>query len=432
LSYTDLIREAQEAVVKIRSIKEAEAALLPYVPLVSQLSGKDTTLDRIRPLMDLLGNPQDQLKVIHIAGTSGKTSTAYYMSALLSAAGKKTGLTVSPHVDSITERVQINGKPMPEADFYRELGTFLEVIKRAGQRPSYFELLYAFALWTLARQNVDYAVVETGVGGLYDATNIASRPDKVCIITDIGFDHTHLLGNTLSEIASQKIGIVHSQNHVFTYRQPDEAMEVIEQWTGDYQAYLHVIDEEAASAPDTMPAYQQRNWQLAYAAYEYLAERDKLQHLTSQVLGKTRQIRIPGRMEIKRLNGKTIVMDGAHNAQKMAAFIDSFKRLYPDVKPAVLLALKTGKEYEELAPLFISWASRVIVTTFDTSQDLPVKSTDPEILAEAFRSAGVANVESIPGHQAAFQALLAVPDKVCIITGSFYLLSQIRNNEHLV
>ncbi|HMH31066.1 MAG TPA: bifunctional folylpolyglutamate synthase/dihydrofolate synthase, partial [Methylomirabilota bacterium] len=130
----------------LHNIQEAESALLPYVPLVGQVKA-DTTLDRVWPLMELLGNPQDQLKTIHIAGTSGKTSTAYYMAALLAASGKKVGLTVSPHVDSVTERVQINGQPIPEELFCQELGEFLEIIEQAAQKPSYFELLYAFAIW---------------------------------------------------------------------------------------------------------------------------------------------------------------------------------------------------------------------------------------------------------------------------------------------
>jgi dihydrofolate synthase/folylpolyglutamate synthase len=421
--------------VTIRNIQEAEAALHAYVPRMKRLTPKDTMLDRIQPLMDMLGNPQNELKIVHIAGTSGKTSTAYYMAALLEAAGQRVGLTVSPHVDSITERVQINGQPISEADFCSELGVFLEIVEKAEKKPSYFELLYAFTIWVLTRQKVDYAVIETGVGGLHDATNVATRADKVCVITDISLDHTHLLGNTLTAIATQKIGIVHDGNHVFMYQQDDEIMAVVRHWIGHHQAPLHIVDERGGQNPEAgfgdMPQYQQRNWMLAYNVYEYLRLRDNLQYLTSQVLTKTRQIRIPGRMDIKQINGKTIIMDGAHNVQKMAAFIDSFRKLYPDTKPAILLALKTGKEYQEVVPLLAPFADRIIVTTFDTSQDLPVKSIDPEILVKALNDAGMTKAESINDHQAAFQALIALPDKVCVITGSFYLLSQIRNNKHL-
>jgi len=428
MSYTDLTRDIKETVVTINNLEDAERALSAYVPASSHMTTKDTTLDRIRPLMQLLGNPQDRLKIVHVAGTSGKTSTAYYIAALLEAAGKEVGLTVSPHVDSITERIQLNGQPMAEPDFCREMGTFLELVRKAGQKPSYFELLYAFVLWVLTRQNIDYAVVETGLGGLYDATNVASRPDKVCVITDIGFDHQQLLGNTLTEIATQKAGIIHEYNAVFMYKQNQAVMEAIAQWTADHKAALHVVEKPSQEQGGDLPAYQQRNWNLAYRVYKYLQKRDNLQRLTSQELTRTQKIRIPGRMEIRQTNGKTLIMDGAHNAQKMTAFIDSFQRLYPDARPAVLLALKTGKEYQDVAPLLAPLVARVIVTTFNTSQDLPVRSMDPGQLAEAFRSAGAAEVKVIADSQAALQALLATPDNIRIITGSFYLLGQIRNN----
>jgi len=418
----------------IQTILEAEAALQPYVPLVKELTGKDTTLKRIQPLMQLLGNPQDRLRIVHIAGTSGKTSTAYYMAALLTAGGKKTGLTVSPHVDSITERVQVNGKPLSEADFCEKLRHFLKIIEPVKQKPSYFELLYAFALWVFADEQVDYAVVETGVGGLHDATNVAERPDKVCIITDIGFDHMKLLGSTLPEIASQKIGIVHSGNQAFTYRQSDEVMAVFEAWTQQQGAEMTVVTEPTEVQPfdAELPDYQRRNWWLAYQTFLYLAQRDSLSNLTSQELQETQQVLVPGRMEVTLVSGKKIVMDGAHNQQKLTAFIASFRHAYPGVKPVVLVAFKEDKAYQSVAPLLASFADQFIVTTFNTSQDLPVKSVDPELVAKALRTAGAKDVESIPDQQQALQALLAATRTVGVITGSFYLLSQIRSTKLLV
>lgn len=415
----------------IKDLRQAEQELMAFVPASPRLTSKDTILDRILPLMELLGNPQDRLKVVHIAGTSGKTSTAYYMAALLGGTGQKVGLTVSPHVDSITERIQINGKAISEELFCAELGEFLEIVRQAAHQPSYFELVYAFTMWVLARQGVDYAVVETGVGGLHDATNVVSRTDKVCAITDIGFDHTHLLGNSLPLIAAQKVGIVHDGNHIFMYRQADEIMAVIERWTKQHHAPLHIVKPLKTDASKSMPDYQQRNWQLARTIYSYLLERDHLKSLTRQVLEATQHVQVPGRMDVREANNKTVVMDGAHNIQKMKAFVDSFHRLYPGAKPAVLLALKEGKEYEELVPLLAPLAGRIIVTTFKTSQDLPVKSMKPELLAEALKKGGAAQVESLPDQKDAFQALMAAPEKICVITGSFYLLGQIRNNEHL-
>jgi dihydrofolate synthase/folylpolyglutamate synthase len=423
---------------EIRNFAEANAALLPYVPLVAQLTGKDTTLDRIRPLMKLLGDPQNRTRIVHIAGTSGKTSTAYFMAALLQSTGKRVGLTVSPHVDSIAERVQLDGKPLGEEEFCKDLSSFLEIIDQLEEKPSYFELLYAFSFWIFQRANVDYAVIETGMGGLHDATNVAERADKLCIITDIGYDHMHVLGKTLPEITAQKAGIIHDHNPVVMYKQAPEITQVVTDWSEAHAAHLLLTTEEAERAAydsmfdADMPEYQQRNWLLAYCAYRFLMTRDNLPLLTDDKLALTQHIQVPGRMDKRSVAGKTIIMDGAHNAQKMAMFLTSFQHTYPGVKPAFLLALKEGKEPQDIGPLLAPLASSVIVTTFQSSQDLPAISQNPEKLAALLVATGVQNVQVISDQHAAYEALLASPEQVIIITGSFYLLSQLRQAEGLI
>ncbi len=415
----------------LQTLGDAEQALRPYVPLVAQLTGADTTLQRIKPLMKLLGNPEQKLKIIHIAGTSGKTSTSYYIAGLLQAAGQKVGLTVSPHVDKLSERVQINGQPLSDLDFCAELEIFLKLVKSADQAPSYFELLYAFAIWEFARQQVDYAVVETGMGGLYDATNVAARADKVCVITDIGYDHMHILGDTLPEIAAQKIGIVHSGNVALTYQQSPEIMAVFSDWTSQHQAQLIELYETALQADyghelAELPMFQRRNWLLAREVYIYLQTRDSLPVLSKDSERSTQRLQVPARMEISQVAGKTIIMDGAHNEQKMTAFVSSFRDRYPAARPAILVALKAGKEYHAVSPILANLASRIIVTTFDTSQDLPAQSMDPELFAKALRVAGAKNVEIVADQRKAYDTLMALSETVYIITGSFYLLSQLR------
>lgn len=414
----------------ITNLQEAEAALLPYVPLVSQAAGKATTLKRIKPLMELLGHPEDSFKAVHIAGTSGKTSTAYFMAALLKAAGKKAGLTVSPHVDRLNERVQIDGRPLDETKFCAELGEFLEIIKDIADPPTYFELLYAFAIWVFARQGVDYAVVETGMGGLYDATNVITRPDKVCVITDIGYDHMHILGNTLPEIAAQKVGIVHEGNTVCMYEQSAEIMEVIKEWCDGHHASLHTTDEAAERAQASidlggLPAYQQRNWLLAYYVYRLVQQRDRLPALHGGQLAQT-LVQVPARMEIVQRGDKTIVMDGAHNLQKMTAFVDSFRQRFPDKRPLIIVAFKEGKQYSETLPLLTALSDQFIVTTFATSQDLPARSVDPGELARRLTEARAMSMDVVPEHGEALAAALQQPAEVIVITGSFYLLSQLR------
>jgi len=421
--------------VIIRNLREVNDALAPYIAKTSRLFDDDLKLERVHALLKPLGNPHEKLRIVHLAGTSGKTSTSYYTAELLRAAGKKVGLTVSPHVDSINERVQIDGKPLPEAVFCKELGDYLDIVEdiAKSQSPSYFELLAAFAFWIFARHEVDYVVLETGLGGMYDASNVARRSDKVCIITDIGFDHMHVLGNTLSEIAAQKAGIIHDHNQVFMYKQSVDIMRSIRKRVKEQQAHLHLLDEHAerriwqADLSD-MAEYQQRNWLLAFATYRHLEKRDGLKHLTRQVLLKAQAIQVPGRMDIKEVDGKTLIMDGAHNNQKITTFINSFHRLYPGEKPAVLLSLRDTKDYHDLIPLLIPFAGRIIATAFETSQDSLVRSMDPEELGKAIREAGFEQVTVIPNLREAYDTLLASPEKICLITGSFYLLNQIRNN----
>lgn len=146
----------------IENFAEARKVLSAFVP-----TGKPApyTLNRMFRLMKLLGDPQENYHVIHVAGTSGKTSTSYYLAALLAKSDKKVGLTVSPHVDEVNERLQINLKPLSEKDYTKALSEFLEIIHKARINPTYFELLIAFAFWEFARQKVDYAVVEVGLGG---------------------------------------------------------------------------------------------------------------------------------------------------------------------------------------------------------------------------------------------------------------------------
>src|ERR1039458_9121958 len=296
--------------------------------------------------------------------------------------------------------------------------------------PSYFELLYAFAIWVFEKRQVDYAVIETGLGGLFDATNVTRRSDKVCIITDIGHDHTHILGETLPEIATQKIGIAHTGNQVFSFEQEPDVMRVFEDYTRQQKADLHITTEghehqHFGDELNAMPAYQQRNWLLAHAVYDFIQNRDKLPGLTSIEFGGTRGIKIPARLEIKQHQGKTIVMDGAHNEQKMTAFVDSFRQLYPGDRPVVMLALKESKDYEQVVPVVAKLTDHVILTVFNTTQDLPARSIDPAKLAKAFATSNLKIIEVVRDQQAAFQALLKAPAKTAVITGSFYLLSQI-------
>jgi dihydrofolate synthase/folylpolyglutamate synthase len=343
---------------QISNFAEANDALQPYIDQVKVLTGRDTTFDRVGPLMERVGNPHELLKIIHVAGTSGKTSTCYFLADMLKSSGVMTGLTVSPHVDVITERVQINGMPLSEAEFCQNLSEFLELVGDVRPLSSYFELIYVFAFWEFVRHGVEYAVVETGMGGLYDATNIARQRNKVCVITDIGYDHMHLLGHTLPEIAAQKAGIIHEGNDVFLYTQSEEVMRAVHERVAAKGATLHELNEadEAQKIEvliDALPLFQRRNWLLAKQVYEHVAERDGLQELSNEQFAMTQAIIVPARMQAVQLGGKSCIMDGAHNPQKMQALVESYQAQYSGQKATVVLALKDSKEYKDVVDILL-------------------------------------------------------------------------------
>lgn len=406
--------------MKFTSVEEVEKALEPLVAAASLTTGRDITTERTYALAALAGNPQDSLRVVHVAGTSGKTSTSYYTAGLLNATGKKVGLTVSPHITSITERVQINGLPLPDDKFCAYMSEFLpQVIIDKNDLPSYFEVMMVFALWVFAREGVDYAVVETGLGGLHDSSNICRREDKLCIITDIGFDHTHVLGNTIEAITAQKAGIIAPRNHVVMHEQEDAVMDVVRAVASREQATLTVI-------PSTEHAdYQDRNFALALAAYAQLIHRDRLAIPNEGVLQQIRQLQVPGRLEVVTRRGVQIVRDGAHNEQKMYALVRTLQAKYPGRKWAVVLAMKQSKDYKSVIALLAPIVRRAVVTQFHLSQDTPIESIEPGVLAQEFAKYGIEVTEQ-PTVTAAVDFLIDADEPDILVTGSLYAVAEVQ------
>jgi dihydrofolate synthase/folylpolyglutamate synthase len=413
------------------SLADAEAALNEYIPESRIVTGQNISVQRMRGLMEALGNPHERLRIIHVAGTSGKTSTAYYIAAMLQAAGKHVGLTVSPHIDGINERVQVNLEPLPEADFCRELGEFLEMLERYEPRPTYFELLIAFALWYFDKIGVDYAVVETGIGGLHDGTNVAQDPDKICIITEIGYDHTDLLGNSLKEIAGQKAGIIHAGNHTFMHGQSPEIDGVVRARADKVSATLHIADPDTINGPTSkeslggLPIFQRRNWTLAYEAFRYVCDRDEIAMSDTQ-LKATTGTTIPGRMERRTLDGKDLIIDGAHNGQKMNALAESVQTAYPGVKAAVLLCVKKGLSYKDVMQALQPITSKLIISSLRPQQDLPADDSMVREVASLAANGGFDRVIAEPDIGRAVQSLKESEEELLVATGSFHLVAYLH------
>jgi len=196
-------------------------------------------------------------------------------------------------------------------------------------------------------------------------------------------------------------------------------------------AQLHQIDASYQQEPEhlkDLPEYQQRNWHLAHEVFSAIKARDLIMEISEPGLQQAMHIQVPGRMDQKEFSNKTIVMDGAHNGQKMHAFVSSFKRRYPGKKVPVLLSLKTGKDYQEVLPLLEGITTKLILTTFAGSQDTKVTSITPDELAQAATQFSFEEVITEPDQDKAYENLLNEPGELCIITGSFYLIGQLRQN----
>ena len=389
--------------------------------------GWEYSFERVERFMESIHNPQDNLRVIHVAGTSGKTSTASFAASLLKTTGKKVGLLISPHITELNERIQIDMRPLDETTFCEGLATFLELISESGFELTYFEILYAYGYWEFYRQQVDYAVVEVGLGGLLDATNVVHRADKVCVITDIGFDHMKMLGHTLPEIAAQKAGIIQPHNVVFCHAQAPEIMKVIEGRAQEQQAELWMAEEKPTVPVPFLPLFQRRNFSLALQVVVFVAERDKLQLPDPHVLQRAAAITIPARMEILHVHGKTVILDGAHNGQKMAALRESIQAQFANQPVATLFAfVKSSEERVQLTVAELAKVTQqVIATEYSPTPDSPHHSLPAETVASACREVGL-TATPVSDVVDALQDLLARPEPVLLVTGSFYLASYVR------
>jgi dihydrofolate synthase / folylpolyglutamate synthase len=358
----------------------------------------EPSTDRIRDLVDLLGNPQHAYPVIHLSGTNGKTSTARMIDELLRELGLRTGRFTSPHLESVTERICLDGEPVSADRFaaaYRELAPYLELVdRRHNVRLSYFEVLVAMAYSVFADAPVDVAVVEVGMGGTWDATNVADA--KVAVITPIALDHTDYLGDTLAEIAAEKAGIIKPGTFTVVARQPAEAAEVVLQRAADIGAPVAregiefgVHDRQLAVggqqlllrgltgeyADIVLPlhgAHQADNAACAVAAVEAFVGGGREPLDAAAVRDALARVASPGRIEVVR-RSPTIMVDAAHNpagAQALAVAVQeefSFTRLVGVV--AVLGDKDVRGILAELEPLLAT----VVVTENSSPRRLPVE-----------------------------------------------------------
>jgi dihydrofolate synthase / folylpolyglutamate synthase len=404
-------------------------------------------LERMRTLLKKLGNPQDSFRSIHIAGTKGKGSTCAMIASMLQAAGYKTGLYSSPHLVDVRERMCINGDTISHADFVRLVRLIEPVVRRMKPTPTYFDVLTALAFKWFAEQKVDLAVVETGLGGRLDSTNVL-KPE-VTGITSISKDHMAQLGSTISRIAEEKAGIFKSGIPAITVQQDPEAEVVLKRVadkvgapfdvTGKSIEFSYRFESSRMLGPHnrvclTTPLskfehlavpllgeHQAINCGLALAVIDKLKARG-IQISDARAMEGLAKTTIAGRMEML---GQTprVVADGAHNAASVDAMMRAIGQHIPYDSMVVIFGCCADKDVGGMLERITSGADKVIFTRVDN-----IRSADPNELAMRYTELYGKMAQVAPTLEDALAiAYRAVTkeDLICI-TGSFYLVGEAK------
>lgn len=393
--------------------------------LIAYPPEKHNRLVYVAHILETLGSPQNQIPAVHIAGTSGKGSTAYYTTSLLNQAGYTTGTLVSPHIASVAERSLINGQPLHEQEYLHYFQKFASFCAANNLHLSYFEFLTIFSFWLFKEMGIDYIIIEVGIGGRLNTTNVISRSPTVRVITDIGLDHTELLGNTLTEIAQEKAGIIHQSDSVVMNRQASEIETIIRQHAEEQHTQFSITSPVTSEFLKILPDFQQRNWTLAYRAVEKRLALDKKPPLPKEALEKSVYITIPGRLEKRNVDGVNIIFDVAHNPQKIRALVDSLRKLCPDKKPIFVVAFGQNKHSSLAESLAIidNLVQLAYATTFSANYGKNHRHVPPETIRHVMKSAVEIEYSPTLALEKAINKAQQLGTYV-VVTVSFYLVSE--------
>lgn len=437
--------------------QSAVASLHELGQELANIPSHNFDLAYVRAVLDALGHPERHFRSVLIAGTNGKGSTAATLASILVAAGHRTGLYTSPHLVRINERIRVDGRQISDADFAQ----IHSLVEQAAQRlvgegalpwhPSFFEVLTAMAFEHFARSGIEVAVLEVGMGGRLDATNVVEP--MVSVITDIALDHQKFLGNTIGEIAGEKAGIIRPGGVVVTLPQHPEANDVIGRTilergaravnaaeyvpdfapdpvgdrrpaTGDYT--LTVMGQQVTIASPLRGRHQWRNLALAIATAEEL-NRSGIRIGAGDIERGIRQTRWPGRFQVVREDptdplgyAAEFVFDVAHNPAGAWALRAALSERYPDGPLTIVFGVMRDKAFAEILHILFPLAERVIAT-----RSRNPRSAEPEEIRAAAASTGT-EVVCEPTVPAALERarMLAGEGGVIVVTGSIYVVGE--------
>jgi dihydrofolate synthase/folylpolyglutamate synthase len=392
-------------------------------------------LDNITRFLEYLGNPQKKLKTFHIAGSNGKGSTASFVASILMEFGYKVGLYTSPHFVKFNERIRVNKTQIPDdylAKFITEFNDYIDENKL-----TFFEVTTAIAFKYFSEQNTDYAVIETGLGGRLDATNVLNP--LAVLITSISLEHTAILGNTVKEIAGEKAGIVKDDSQVFTGRLPEDAEVVIEEkcrLTGskwykleDYvnmkgntlELYTEEIELDDWSIP-VRGEYQKFNAALAALAISKVLLKDDLMVISKGIRNVVKNTALQGRFEYYSLK-PVIIFDSAHNPEGIENFLSEFKKdMKKYTKKILLFGVMKDKSIKGMLSNLAGYFDEIHITRVNTERSGKIEEL--QSIAEEL------NIKVIAEPQPAEYVKRfkeRVTDDCLVVLGSMYLVGEIKS-----
>jgi dihydrofolate synthase / folylpolyglutamate synthase len=400
--------------------------------------GMKLGIDNIKSFLERIGNPQKNIKAFHIAGSNGKGSTSAFIASILMEFDCKVGLYTSPHFVRFNERISINGREISDkfiADFYEKHVSLISSLNL-----TFFEVTTAMAFKYFEQNNVDFAVIETGLGGRLDATNVISP--LAAVITSISLEHTNILGTTIKEIASEKAGIIKKNMKVFTGKIPDEAAVVIEEkcnandcelfkiedYTNITKNSVELYTEEIELDDWTMPLkgdYQKFNAAVAALAVTKTLDENDFNTIGMGIKNVIKNTQFQGRYEFYR-NSPDIILDSAHNSDGVKNFISEFKKDSNKYNRKSLLfgCMKDKNVYEMLLSLKGQF-DEVYLTQIDNERAMPVddlKKTADEI------KLNVKIEKNIGSFITEFEK--GDPENCLVVLGSMYLVGEIKSLPH--
>ena len=409
------------------------------------------SLDRMRTLLKHLGNPHLKFKTAHVAGTKGKGSTCHMLASMLQAGGLKTGLYTSPHIVDMRERIRLNGEMVSHENLVSLVKRLEPVLKRmgnAGERPTFFEIFTAMAFCYFADQKVDIAVIETGMGGRLDSTNVISP--EVCAITNISKDHMSVLGNTITKIAEEKAGIFKRDVPAVTCVQDVDVTGVLRRVALASKAPLHVVGQDIEFsyrfeitrpigphmrvclttetsrfehlAVPLMGEHQAVNCGLALAMLDRLKQRG-LPFDDVKALEGLARVKIPGRLEVVS-RAPHVIIDGAHNGASVQALFRGIGQHIPYDSMVVIFGCNCDKDIDGMLQQISLGADKVI---FTKSSNNP-KAADPLELSNLYteRYGKMAQVAESFSHAMEIAERAITREDLITVTGSFYLIGEAK------